>query len=172
MSSEIAWQAVFASVVIAMDISFALAGCDSHKHRHQAKDSTAQTTLSTSALPKHCGELNDSWVVFSGESERYPALTDLRTANIASSQPFTFTVRICGDATQQPDRLTADATMPAHKHGMNYQPGVTRKPESGAGFVDYQITNFVFHMPGVWEIKLVAYRDEAITEYTHTIELK
>ncbi|HEY9840687.1 MAG TPA: FixH family protein, partial [Candidatus Obscuribacterales bacterium] len=46
-------------------------------------------------------------------------------------------------------KLTADATMPEHNHGMNVKPKVKAL---GQGL--YEIQGFLFHMPGYWEINL------------------
>ena len=46
--------------------------------------------------------------------------------------------------------LKVDATMPEHRHGMNYRPSVARI-ESAAG-ARYRSEGWMFHMPGRWEI--------------------
>ena len=42
--------------------------------------------------------------------------------------------------------LKVDATMPEHRHGMNYQASVVKK--DGA----YQASGLMFHMPGRWQL--------------------
>lgn len=61
------------------------------------------------------------------------------------SAPFDLMVHLCDPATM----IRFDATMPAHKHGMNYQPVVT---EAGVG--SFVVENVVFHMPGLWELQV------------------
>jgi len=63
-------------------------------------------------------------------------------------QHFAVEVVLCakGDATL-PAELRVDATMPEHKHGMNYRPSIT---SSGAG--RYRAEGLMFHMPGRWEL--------------------
>jgi len=46
-----------------------------------------------------------------------------------------------------PDELRVDATMPEHRHGMNYRPGVKAL---GGGL--YRAEGLMFHMPGRWEL--------------------
>ena len=46
-----------------------------------------------------------------------------------------------------PAELRVDASMPEHKHGMNYRPSVTA---TGAG--SYRAEGLMFHMPGRWEL--------------------
>jgi len=40
-----------------------------------------------------------------------------------------------------------DASMPDHRHGMNYQPSVVRKDENA-----YTASGLMFHMPGRWQL--------------------
>jgi hypothetical protein len=58
---------------------------------------------------------------------------------------FALTVDVCpADA-----RLRrVDATMPEHRHGMNYRPGV--KP---AGEGRWRVEGLMFHMAGAWELR-------------------
>jgi hypothetical protein len=46
-----------------------------------------------------------------------------------------------------PAEVRVDATMPEHKHGMNYQPSVAAR---GSG--RYRAEGLMFHMPGRWEL--------------------
>lgn len=45
--------------------------------------------------------------------------------------------------------VLVDAVMPAHQHGMNYTPEVTRLPDGR-----FQATGLVFHMPGLWQVQV------------------
>lgn len=63
-------------------------------------------------------------------------------APIPLGKPFAMQIVPCGAA---PEKLVVDAHMPAHKHGMNYQPRVT-KAEDGFG-----VEGLLFHMSGEWE---------------------
>jgi hypothetical protein len=46
-----------------------------------------------------------------------------------------------------PDAVRVDATMPEHRHGMNYRPTVTAQ---GGG--RYRAEGLMFHMAGRWEL--------------------
>ncbi|MCV2403625.1 hypothetical protein OFY17_12155 [Marinomonas sp. C2222] len=50
--------------------------------------------------------------------------------------------------------IKADAIMPAHNHGMNYQPSFTMTSPG-----HYTGTGFVFHMPGLWRLRLTLQSD-------------
>ncbi len=61
---------------------------------------------------------------------------------------FAIDVLLCpkGNA-QLPAELRVDATMPEHKHGMNYRPSIqTLAPGQ------YRAEGLMFHMPGRWEL--------------------
>ncbi len=63
-------------------------------------------------------------------------------APIPLGQPFALDIAIC----PAPRSLAVDAHMPAHRHGMNYQPSITN-PAPGR----YRAEGLVLHMPGAWE---------------------
>ena len=67
---------------------------------------------------------------------------------------FQVEVWLC-DATGEVDGVLvdADATMPAHGHGMNYQPPQVAI-ENGKGVLE----GFLFHMPGLWRLRFVVQR--------------
>lgn len=51
------------------------------------------------------------------------------------------------DGAVLPAEVRVDATMPEHRHGMNYRPSVVSR---GAGV--YRAEGLMFHMPGRWEL--------------------
>jgi hypothetical protein len=65
---------------------------------------------------------------------------------IAVGRHFALDVMLCPpDATL----LRVDASMPEHRHGMNYRPTVQ---DLGGG--RWRAEGLMFHMPGRWELKL------------------
>lgn len=68
-------------------------------------------------------------------------------AQIKVGEVFTLDATVCAKsgAALAVSALKVDATMPAHRHGMNYQPSVVKK--EGA----YHVSGLVFHMPGSWQ---------------------
>ncbi|MBK9705147.1 MAG: hypothetical protein IPO75_17875 [Betaproteobacteria bacterium] len=50
-------------------------------------------------------------------------------------------------AAPAPNALAVDATMPEHRHGMNYRPTVVAR---GTGI--YRADGLMFHMPGRWDL--------------------
>jgi hypothetical protein len=59
---------------------------------------------------------------------------------------FSVETLVCGDGTT-PVLTRVDATMPDHRHGMNYRPTLAAR---GAG--RYVAEGLMFHMPGRWEL--------------------
>lgn len=93
-----------------------------------------------------CGESAASVTTLDGE--HYRAMIETQNA-IAVSQPFSAVVTVCGDGAEQVE-LQFDASMPAHGHGMNYTPEITRL-QDGEGWSRYQVDGLVLHMPGEWQ---------------------
>ena len=93
---------------------------------------------------------------------------NLKTDTIRLGQPFTFKFALCGEMINKPDRVTASAIMPAHQHGMNYNPTVTYDEAEN----NFEIADFLFHMPGLWEITVSSYEGEEATHYTKKIMIK
>jgi hypothetical protein len=66
-------------------------------------------------------------------------------APIEVGRHFVVEVIVC--ATPASQGLRVDATMPEHRHGMNYRPTVAA---TGAGH--YRAEGLLFHMPGRWQL--------------------
>lgn len=65
---------------------------------------------------------------------------------IAVSRPFALLVTLCpADARL----LRVDATMPEHRHGMNYRPSL--QPLGGGV---WRVEGLLWHMAGRWELRL------------------
>lgn len=83
-----------------------------------------------------------------GTSEQLAALRFEPTA-IVVGKPFTVHIQLCPAAFKDVSSVAIDATMPAHKHGMNYRPKL-----EGKGDGRYEARGFLFHMPGRWAVEL------------------
>ena len=76
---------------------------------------------------------------------------------IALSRPFVLLVTLCpADARL----LRVDATMPEHRHGMNYRPSLH---DLGGGA--WRVDGLLWHMAGRWELRL----DVEVAGATHTL---
>ena len=59
---------------------------------------------------------------------------------------FSLQAEVCPQESVSVTGLRVDAGMPAHKHGMNYQPRVSRTSPG-----KFTATGLMFHMPGQWQ---------------------
>ena len=111
----------------------------------------------------------DNWQVMkTTEDGADKALLDLDTATINIGKPFSFNVALCSDNEIKANRVTANAIMPAHQHGMSYTPTVSYVEATNS----FEVTDFLFHMPGVWEITIASYAGEIVTHYTKNFLIK
>ncbi|MEM6987379.1 MAG: amidohydrolase family protein [Pseudomonadota bacterium] len=69
-------------------------------------------------------------------------------STVVVSQPFSALVTVCGHGAGSA-RVQLDAQMPAHGHGMNYQPRHQVATQSDS-LLQVQVDGLVLHMPGVW----------------------
>ena len=67
---------------------------------------------------------------------------------VVVGQPFAVEFEVCPRAADAlPERLSVDAWMPDHRHGMNYRPTLSGAP------ADLQRAEaLLFHMPGRWQL--------------------
>lgn len=66
---------------------------------------------------------------------------------LGTGRHFSVEVALCPDAAGAfPELLKVDATMPEHRHGMNYRPTLAA---TGPG--RYRADGLLLHMPGRWE---------------------
>lgn len=67
---------------------------------------------------------------------------------IEIAEHFTLLLDVCvGSDSVGVDNLWLDALMPAHGHGMSYQPAIRARADSG-----YEASGMLFHMPGDWQL--------------------
>ena len=88
-------------------------------------------------------------------------------ASIPLSAPFAASITICPAGSEMPARLTVEASMPAHKHGMNYDPIVLAK-DAGR----YEVTGLLFHMPGHWRFEVSAYHQGKPYRFSHDVNIQ
>lgn len=67
-------------------------------------------------------------------------------SGIRVAEHFALLVRLCPATAEL---LAVDATMPAHRHGMNYRPTL-----QALGDGRWRVEGLLFHMPGSWELRL------------------
>jgi len=91
------------------------------------------------------------------ESEGAAIVWHAEPAQIVVGRPFAIVAAVCplGQAKGAEVRaLAVDATMPEHRHGMNYAPQIRRMPDGR-----WRAEGLMFHMPGRWAIEFEAQVD-------------
>lgn len=91
----------------------------------------------------------------SAKPSRVAAALRVRPSPVKVGAPFVVELRVCSLDGKPIERISIDATMPAHRHGMNYKPEMV---DLGEG--RYEAKGFLFHMPGRWEFALSVYGRE------------
>jgi hypothetical protein len=82
------------------------------------------------------------------DNAHYVVVYATAPAPIVLNEHFAVDVAVCARAgASAPQSVGVDATMPEHKHGMNYRATVT---DLGGG--RYRAEGLLFHMPGRWEL--------------------
>ena len=89
------------------------------------------------------------------------AAINLDGQKIPISQPFSFTLNLCHADDANIDHVTVTAVMPVHLHGMNYTPEVVRVAKTQR----YRINNFLFHMPGLWDIVVSVFSEDHVDTF-------
>lgn len=85
---------------------------------------------------------------------------------IPMAKHFALEVQLCDkDAVAGGQLLKADATMPAHRHGMNYRPAI--KP-LGAG--RFRVDGMMFHMAGQWELAFEVKSGNEVLRLTQEVQ--
>ena len=96
------------------------------------------------------------WLAMTGAAGKpVNAAIALNREKIVVGEPFSVNLAVCSAGAAPIDRVTIDAMMPRHRHGMNYKPRMT---DFGGG--RYRVKPFVFHMPGLWRVVVTTYRKD------------
>ena len=77
------------------------------------------------------------------QSGKYLVLYRTQPSPLKVGQHFALEFAVC----PAPESVRVDATMPEHRHGMNYRPTIT-----GSGEGPYRADGLMFHMAGRWEL--------------------
>jgi hypothetical protein len=103
--------------------------------------------LSTTAIA--CEKPANASALYS-ENDAYLVTLQLSADPVKVANPFTVNLKICRkDGKEFMGSVKADAQMPMHGHGMNYQPSLT---QTGAN--SFMAEGFVLHMPGKWQFDI------------------
>lgn len=120
------------------------------------------------ALPA-CAASGSDTRLLEGRAARLAYRTE--PATVALGQPFRVLARLCpaegaGAPAPRVTRFTVDATMPEHRHGMNYAARLTET--DGALIAD----GLLFHMAGRWQLRIEAVIGPDTERFTDDIVLR
>ena len=89
-----------------------------------------------------------------------------KAQRIPMARHFALDVQLCDKDGVSVAQLTkADASMPAHKHGMNYRPTIT---PLGKG--RFRVDGMMFHMAGRWELAFEVRAGKELTRLTDDVQ--
>ena len=100
-------------------------------------------------------------------SDHYMVAFRPEPMRIEVGQPFALLFNVCTKSGGPAELVAVEATMPDHKHGMNYRPTIV-----SAGDGRFRAEGMVFHMPGRWELAIDVRDGEESERLTHEIILK
>ena len=100
-------------------------------------------------------------------SERYMLAMRPEPMRLEVGLPFMLLMNVCTRRDEPAELVGVDATMPEHKHGMNY---ATTIRSNGNG--RYRVDGLLFHMPGSWEVAFDVRSGGEIQRLTHDFVLK
>lgn len=104
------------------------------------------------------------WVVY---SDHYLMAFRSDPLRIEVGEPFALVLNVCTKGGEPAELLAVDASMPEHRHGMNYRPRIVAKRDGR-----FRAEGMLFHMPGRWEITFNVRAGEESENLTHDIILK
>lgn len=104
------------------------------------------------------------WVVY---SDHYLMAFRSDPLRIEVGEPFALVLNVCTKGGEPAELLAVDASMPEHRHGMNYRPRIVAKGDGR-----FRAEGMLFHMPGRWEISFNVRAGEESENLTHDIILK
>ncbi|WP_310451142.1 hypothetical protein [Sulfuritalea sp.] len=90
-----------------------------------------------------------------------------KTERIPMAQHFALEVQLCDKDGVSAARLhKADATMPEHRHGMNYRPLIT--PMGGGRF---RVEGMMLHMAGRWQLVFEVQAGKEKLRLSHDVQI-
>jgi hypothetical protein len=107
------------------------------------------------------GELTLAWRPLLPGDKPAPAY------RIPMAKHFTLDVQLCDNDKASTAQLTkADASMPAHRHGMNYKPVI--KPQGSGRF---RVEGMMFHMAGQWRLVFDVQSGKETLRLNHDVQV-
>lgn len=83
--------------------------------------------------------------------------------NLTPGTQFAVEILLC-DAPEETEIVEVGATMPAHGHGMNYRPEITRTYHGA-----FVTSGWLMHMAGNWEIEIKTRNGSQYATFVHPV---
>lgn len=100
-----------------------------------------------------------------------PAAGAAKPPRIPMASHFALEVQLChgpeGRGVSSARLAKVDASMPEHKHGMNYRPVVS--PLGGGRF---RVEGMMFHMAGLWQLVFEVQTDSGVKQFLHDVRIE
>lgn len=111
---------------------------------------------------------SDGTVIMNGPlALAYQPVIAGKASRIPMARHFTLEVQLCDkDGVSAALLKNADATMPEHRHGMNYRPVITP-----LGDGRFRVEGMMFHMAGHWELVFEVQAGKTVTRLTHDVQI-
>ncbi|MFM9883887.1 MAG: hypothetical protein ACKVQT_12755 [Burkholderiales bacterium] len=102
------------------------------------------------------------------ESKGYVLAYRTEPEKIKIGEHFAIDLVLCAkEGGPEPASVRVDASMPEHRHGMNYRPSVTRR-----GPHQHRAEGLLLHMPGRWEFAFDVHGAPAVERLTHSVTVR
>ena len=134
--------------------------------RHVAFALALSLACASGALAADCAGGAGAKMKVDGKSVGLSAYLSTKPASVSVGRPFQAVVSVCGANGQALERFTIDATMPRHRHGMNYAPKVQSSAQT------YTATGMFFHMPGLWRFHVSVGRNGQRQRFIHDVTVE
>jgi hypothetical protein len=110
----------------------------------------------------------DGSVISSGDiTLAYRPMIDGKASRIPMAKHFALDVQLCDrDGISVALLKKADATMPEHRHGMNYRPVIA--PLGGGRF---RVEGMMFHMAGHWQLSFEVQTGKEVARLIHDVQI-
>ncbi len=126
----------------------------SHAHASKEHKASTKTHAGSAHLADHTGDhaanncdasANTKTVVIDGGDYKVALTPD---DELQVSKPASLLVTVCGDISSI-NNISLDASMPAHGHGTNYTPSISKVNDSDTHST-HRVEGLILHMPGTW----------------------
>ena len=97
----------------------------------------------------------------------FKAMLQLQQDGAPLNAAFSAIITLCAFNQAPGTKISFDAPMPAHKHGMNYEPDIVMVSD----YV-FEVNNLLFHMPGIWQLEVTMFENGSPHRFTYNVNVQ